>query len=419
MAGVLALTLVERPTPIVRGTRTLDLALIGGLGGLALQLVPLPADTRALVAPAAAAFDRALRFPSASTPARPASIVPGATGHALLVASACVLVFFAARSVLQRSGVRTVARGLAGLGLVLAPLTIVQHAMSPRLYYWTWPPYTDNARPYGPFVNRNDLATWLVLAIPVTIGYFFARLESRRTRHGGFDADAAADSTALWLLGSAGLMTAALTATLSRSGLAGAAVAATVLAACAARRTSWKLGVAWLLGAGAAALVAAAAYANLGDLGSRLDNAVSEGLAGRLGIWRETWPMVRAFWPTGTGAGGYQDAMILYQTSSRTFYINHAHSEYLQILSEGGALLALPAAAAIAAGLVQLWRRVRADRTPVFWIRAGAASGLVGFLAQSIWETTLRMPANAVLLALVAALALHPTDPVRQSGPSA
>ena len=117
--------------------------------------------------------------------------------------------------------------------------------------------------------------------------------------------------------------------------------------------------------------------------------------------------MIRAFWPVGTGVGGYEDGMVLYQTSTRLFYVNHAHSEYLQILSEGGALLGVPAAVATFAGLLLIVRRVAADRTPVFWIRAGAASGILGFLAQSVWETTLRMPANALLLALVAAVALH------------
>jgi O-antigen ligase len=341
---------------------------------------------------------------------RPIAIDPGATAHALLVAASVVLVFFCARSALRRTGVRLVARGVAGLGLVLAPLTILQHATSPRLFYWTWVPYADNARPYGPFVNRNDLATWLVLAIPLTAGYVVARVESRRPARGRVDTDAVADSTAVWLLGSATLMTAALVASLSRSGLAGMAAAACTMAALAPRRTSWQKSAGWLLGAAALIIAAGAAYANLGSLAERLDIAVSEGMAGRLSIWRESWPLVRAFWPTGTGAGGYEEGMLLYQTGSRLLYLNHAHSEYLQILSEGGALLAVPALVAIVAGLAQMFRRAAADRTAVFWIRAGACAGLVGILVQSVWETTLRMPANAVLLAIVAALALHSVD---------
>jgi len=410
MAGSLVLAVLERPRLAPAGSRLLDLALLAVLAGMAMQLIPMAPETRLQVAPAAVAFDRALRLPLEAPPPRPISIDPNATGHALLVATACVLAFFTARSVLQRSGVRTLARGIAALGLVLAPLAIVQHATSPELYYWTWPPYTRNAFPYGPFVNRNDMAVWLVLAIPITVGYVIARLESRRSPRAGLDPGAMADTTGVWLLAAIGFMTAALVASLSRSGLAGAATAACALAGCTAWRTSWRTGLAWLFIAATGAVLAAFAYANMGVLTARLDEVVTEGVAGRLSIWRQTWPMVQAYWPTGTGVGGYAYAMILYQTSSRLFYVNHAHSEYLQILSEGGALLAVPAALALLVALGHLWRRLTTDRTPVFWIRAGATSGLLGFLMQSVWETTLRMPANAVLLALVAAIALHVTE---------
>jgi hypothetical protein len=40
-------------------------------------------------------------------------------------------------------------------------------------------------------------------------------------------------------------------------------------------------------------------------------------------------------------------------------------------------------------------------------VRTGAACGMLGIVCQSLWDTPLRMPANAVLFALVAAIALH------------
>ena len=52
-------------------------------------------------------------------------------------------------------------------------------------------------------------------------------------------------------------------------------------------------------------------------------------------------------------------------------------------------------------------RRLREDRSAAFWIRAGAASGLVAVAVQSVWETGLQRPANAVLFAILAAVALH------------
>jgi hypothetical protein len=47
----------------------------------------------------------------------------------------------------------------------------------------------------------------------------------------------------------------------------------------------------------------------------------------------------------------------------------------------------------------------------MYWVRAGAASGLVAVAVQSIWETGLRVPANTLLFAVLAAVSLHrPVD---------
>jgi hypothetical protein len=50
--------------------------------------------------------------------------------------------------------------------------------------------------------------------------------------------------------------------------------------------------------------------------------------------------------------------------------------------------------------------RLARDRSPMFWIRLGALAAIAGVFVQSIWETGLRMPANAMLLAVLAALAV-------------
>jgi len=40
-------------------------------------------------------------------------------------------------------------------------------------------------------------------------------------------------------------------------------------------------------------------------------------------------------------------------------------------------------------------------------VRAGAGAGILAVLVQSFWETGLRMPANAMLCAVLAAVAVH------------
>jgi len=92
---------------------------------------------------------------------------------------------------------------------------------------------------------------------------------------------------------------------------------------------------------------------------------------------------------------------------SRLFFIRHADNEYLQIVAEGGALLGVPVAIALIALGAAVVRRVRSDASPIYWVRAGAASGLLAVAIQNLGEMTLRVPANGVLLATLAALAVH------------
>jgi O-antigen ligase len=130
-------------------------------------------------------------------------------------------------------------------------------------------------------------------------------------------------------------------------------------------------------------------------------------LADRVTIWRETLPVIRDFWLTGAGVGTYETAMAVYQRSSPGVLFNQAHNHYLQVAAEGGVLVGVPVALALGAFARLTWSRLVADRSGMFWIRAGAASGLAGVAVQSLWETGLTTPANAALAAVLAAIAIH------------
>jgi O-antigen ligase len=234
-----------------------------------------------------------------------------------------------------------------------------------------------------------------------------ARMHSRHRAGEPFDAETTFDSKSIWLAVALCLMTAGLLGSLSRSGLLGAFAGLVFFALISRRRlTARRAGLA-IVGVGVA-LALASAYADMGALSMRfVEGSLSEGLGTRLSIWRQTWPVVRDFWPVGTGAGTYQAVMVLYQTMSRYYNISHADNEFLQILAEGGLLLALPVAIVIVSGGVLIAKRLRADLTPIFWLRAGAVAGVVALAAQNMVEMTLRVPANAVLFAILAAVAVY------------
>ena len=74
-------------------------------------------------------------------------------------------------------------------------------------------------------------------------------------------------------------------------------------------------------------------------------------------------------------------------------------------MAEGGASLLLPGALAAGLFLLLASRSLKHDRSSSYLIRAGACAGIAGVLVQSMWETGLTMPANAMLFAVLAAIA--------------
>ena len=404
--GVVLLALLRTPA-VGRGShRLLDLALVLSMAAMALQLVPLPAGLRARLSPAAAAYDLAMQVGAGAAGSRPLSIDPAATLLALGVVAVTVLLFWTVRTIFHRGSVRATIRAIAWIGLFLSPLAIVQHLMPLPYFDDVWGVTARGLRPYGPFVNRNDFAGWLIMALPLTLGYAVARMQSRHRPGEPFELDTVLDSNSIWLGIALCLMLAGVLFSQSRSGLLGAFVALIYFAWQARDRLTTMRAV-WAIAALTLIFGVAATFADIGALSTRVQGSVSEGLAGRVAIWRQTAPVVRDFWLTGTGAGTYQSVMVLYQTMSRLFNISHADNELLQIAAEGGLLLGLPVALALAAGVRLVARRLREDRTAIFWLRAGASAGMLALFAQNMVEMTLRVPANAVLFAILAAIAVH------------
>jgi O-antigen ligase len=400
----------------------LDWSLLACLLAVAAQLIPLQASLRERLSPQAFAVDRivALDAQPAIRPAHALSVDVESTVWALALGAAYVGVFWCARAMFAGGGVRTTVRGIAWMGMALTMLVAVQRATSPALLYWTWRPISVGASPYGPFVNRNALATWLAMAVPLVIGYAMARYHSQPRSSGHPVPGASIDSMQLWLAAAAILMTGGLLASMSRAGILGGGLGLIAFIALSRRRFRRGRGVAWMIAGLAALVVMASAYANLGTLALRLQETTEQGEWGRRAIWRDTWRMASDFPVAGVGAGAFQHAMLVYQQGSRLFFFNHAHNEYLQILAEGGLLVAVPASMGLLVAVVLMARSLGADRTPIFWIRAGAICGIVAVAVQGIWDTGLRTPANGVLFAVIAAIALHEPRPAsaRHSGHS-
>ena len=99
------------------------------------------------------------------------SISPGATRVALahLVCLSCFLLGLAA--MLSRTGARQFAAGIVAIGVLVAVIAIVQRPLYAGKIYGFWRPRFDLG-PFGPFVNENHFAGWMMMALALGIGYF-------------------------------------------------------------------------------------------------------------------------------------------------------------------------------------------------------------------------------------------------------
>jgi len=432
LAGVAALIAPRRTFTFKPSTCALDVALIAIALAIGVQLLPLPAAVAAALSPHASEVRSTINF-SPLTQTAPSwvtlSVNPAATVIALATFVLGVLSFWVARAVFSAGGgTRLFCRALAFFATLAAAMAVLQRAIAPRTVLFLIEPDARSASPFGAFVNRNHFAAWLLLAAAPVCGYCIARLhihqrDGRLRQSIGRLMSSGTLFTAIGVFGQIGV----LLMTLSRSAVAGLGVAAV---------TGWGLGRRRLqvertslpgaLGFIGAVLLLIVLFVDLDGWATRLEHSFSTAVTpfSRVTIWRESIPVMKDFWLTGTGAGTYADAMTVYQQSriwvgsmQRWAHFNNAHSHYVQLAAEGGLLLVVPVAAALVLIGVLGLRALRADRAEMFWVRVGAAAGLAGLAAQSVWEIALVMPANAVLAGIAAGLLLNRRDAQTEAPP--
>lgn len=432
IVGLLGLAWGRRAPPSAANRAVLIGLLVVLAAGLA-QLVPLPSGALKTLSPATDAFLQRYDLAYAMAAFRhPLSIDPRATVLGLMFLGAFVLFLAGLLRAFARAGPRPLVPAIVVLGVLLALVAIIQkamlgdHAYMGMKIYGFWTPESKLVVPFGPYVNRNHFAGWMLMAIPLAIGYLCALLErgTGRTRPDW-------RTRLLWLSTPQGggamllifaivVMTMAVVMSMSRSGMASLAVAA-VLVGWRLLRTLKTSGARLAAAALFVLLIAVpAVWLGLGATVERFSSDSRGSIDTRLRAWRDTRTIIRDFPLAGTGLNTFGTAMVVYQSGSRDVHFQESHNDYLQLLAEGGLLLGIPIVAACVLFVRAVRRRFREgrdDRTTA-WIRFGAAAGVLAIAIQSLVEFSLQMPGNAAFFVVLIAIAMHRPPAAPHSGAS-
>lgn len=408
---------VIRSRGIPASTRAVSFGLLLAGLGIAAQLVPVPPGVLARLSPHAADLLSRQNLTFAANPGEhPFSIRPAATVVALAGLGGFGLCVIGLPALFSKRDLRLLPRNLMLFAVPLALFGMYTREHNNGLVYGLWrTELRDYSNGFGPFVNRNHFAGWMLMATSLAIGIFCGRMESAFERVGpGWRNRLVWMSTSaanrIMLVGLAVLtMAVSLVWTVSRSGIVSFACALCIFAWLAARRR--HVGQARR----AAVIISLGAVLLAGISWRGIDHLVrwfadTRDFSSRLEAWRDGWQVVRDFPITGTGINTYPDVMIFYQKHVLEVWMTHAHNDYLQLLAEGGLLIAVPtliAAALLIAAAVRSLKAARHDSYE-YWVRAGACVGLLAVAIQETVEFSLHIPANAFLFATLAAVALAP-----------
>ncbi|OFW03184.1 MAG: hypothetical protein A3I61_01415 [Acidobacteria bacterium RIFCSPLOWO2_02_FULL_68_18] len=405
-----------RPTHL----RFVGLAASAVCAAIAVQLLPLPPSVHETLTPRADAVlaGRDLAFGADPARWRPLSIDPAATQVALLAAATLGLYLVGLPALLGRDCLRSVPARLAVFAIPLALFGIYTREYNNGLLYGFWQPQDGGgSNQAGPFVNRNHFAGWMLMTSCVLIGWLFGLVEraspdnrGRRGRRLSWLSSAEANTI---LLTTVVVLTTATSVfwSLSRSGIIAFTTSTSIFAWLTLTRRRLDAGRRRLaVAALAIALTAGVSWRGADRLISWFQDNAS--FSGRLEAWRDGLDLIRDFPVTGTGLNTYPTAMLFYQTRNRSEFVAQAHNDYLQLVAEGGLLVTIPAAVLVLALGGAIRRNLRDARreTRGYWIRVGAAVGMVAIGLQEISEFSLQIPVNALLFCTLAALALAPVS---------
>jgi O-antigen ligase len=392
-----------------------------------LQVIPLPSSLIVLLSPA--------RFVGPDAGGRAAvhswatlSLYPHNTWLSwikfLAYLSAFALAAYVFDSRRRRS---TLVKALIYLGIFEAAYGLIQYFTGwQKIFTYTKQYYREEAT--GTYINHNHFAGFLELTLPFVMAYVFYYfqmwMDARRQRRSLSSPAGRASAGIQCLLYLFLLLIFVVAVVLSRSrgGILATAFTVFVVAVLAQFRARRK---AWLVGLSIFMLIAVAygLWIGLDPVLARFEQMRGEHyfqFEGRLSFWKDSMGLIREYPLAGIGLGDFDIGFRRFQTSWVTFFVDHAHNDYVEFAVEtglvGAALLFLPMLYLLGKMIVSFLKDSRRYRPAIL---LGCIGSTLAILLHSITDFNLQVTSNALLLSVVLGIGykaahLEPADERRQ-----
>jgi O-antigen ligase len=260
----------------------------------------------------------------------------------------------------------------------------------------------------GTFVNPNFFAGYLLMVIPLSVGYLLSREANRGARFTGWrNRLSALDGKTLLIGFGIIVMILGFLFSASRMGILSLLLSFSLITLFFKNpqkgqrfsKTSvliFTLAFLW------------AAWIGLDAVIGRFFS-VSEDFKWRWTVWVNTFQILKDFPLLGSGLGTFERVFPMYQSFYGMEIVDHAENDFLQMASETGL---------IGAGLLLILFvlffykavsgiRSLSHREPQRYIGIGGMVGIMGLMLHSIVETNIQIPSNAFLYAFLFAMVLR------------
>ncbi len=314
---------------------------------------------------------------------------------AILFGNYVILFYLVIDSVTTRTHLRHLIYVIITIAVFLAIVGLLKISGHNPFPWWNYAPGTlnlDLAASSSTFGNPNRFAGYMEMALPLTFGMFFTGLKGGKR---------------FLIVYLSLMMLIVLVFTRSRGAWISTMLSITFITILYVRnhpKNRFKL---------IAAFMGALLFISFIILSDR--NVVKEfktlksvqsddSFVSRLTLWKNLAEMIRDYPFLGTGPGTFSTMFTQYQPAGFQVRFYRAHNDYLQFITEVGVLLAG----------VYLWmivlffkRGLKKMRHPSRLVRGttlGAMTGVTAMLIHSISDFNLRVPADAILFTVLAAI---------------